>query len=139
MNRALGLREGPGQARGVCWCCWWNWWSTRAHAKGPDFESSPGPGCEEEAGRTQRACNTGHGSSSPSIPSRARQEGEGRRLRSEPNFPEKPLSVFVLAPPRPSHALPQLPSSRLEDQGRPGKSSLSALSHISWGRGGWGG
>ena len=69
----------------------------------------------------------------PPEPSRRRERGW--RLSSEPSFPEKPLSLFVLAPPRSSHALLQLPSSGPRGQGRPGKSPLPSLSHCSWGQG----
>lgn len=46
----------------------------------------------------------------PAFPPEPRGRREKRwRLSSEPSFPEKPLSSFVLAPPNPSHALLQLP------------------------------
>ena len=59
----------------------------------------------------------------------------GWRPSSEPSFPEKPLSLFVLAPPRPSHALLKLPSSGPRGSGSLGKSPLPSLSHCSWGQG----
>lgn len=59
----------------------------------------------------------------------------GWRLSSEPSFPQKPLSLFVLAPPSSSHALLQLPSTDPKGPGRPGKSPLPSLSNFSWGQG----
>lgn len=44
-------------------------------------------------------------------PEHGERRERGWRLSSEPSFPEKPLSLFVLAPPSTSHALLQLPSS----------------------------
>lgn len=142
-NRAVDLGEDPGQLKGVCQRWYWAWWTVRGHAKGLDFESSLGrslgcgPGSEGESERWHRdhaaPDMAAHLPAFPPDP-RGRRERR-RRLSSEPSFPEKPLSVFVLALPSPSHALLQLPSSGPKGQGRTRKSPLPSLSHFSWGLG----
>lgn len=138
VNRAVGLGEDPGQQKGVCqWWCW-GWWRARGHAKGPDFEYNLGRSLalalalmESQEGRREHTMPD-MAARLPTVPPEPSSRMERRwRLSSKPSFPEKLLSLFVLAPPSPSHALLQLPSSRPQDQGRTRKSPMPSLSHFS--------